>query len=264
MTEPPLGNPAPQFQTAEYSGTASGETCRTCQQPITTRYYRVNGVTACEACALRTHEQLPKDSHQAYIRALLFGVGGAIAGLALYSTFAIVTGLVIGYVSLAVGYIIGKALMAGSQGLGGRKYQITAAALTYAAVSMAAVPIAIWQYREGPPKPPAANAGAPSAPKAKAAPADEGGVSQDADESVVVPATPAGQPMGLASIAGTLVLVGLASPFLALEDPFHGIIGLIILFVGIRIAWKLAAGKTIDIMGPFPASGSGTAPPASG
>jgi hypothetical protein len=56
-----------------------------------------------------------------------------------------------------------------------------------------------------------------------------------------------------------LVLIGLASPFLELQDPLHGMIGLVILFVGIRIAWQLAQGTSIQILGPFksptPASG---------
>jgi hypothetical protein len=51
-----------------------------------------------------------------------------------------------------------------------------------------------------------------------------------------------------------LLFLGLASPFLALQDPFHGAIGLIILFVGIRIAWKLTAGPQLDIVGPFQSS----------
>jgi hypothetical protein len=49
---------------------------------------------------------------------------------------------------------------------------------------------------------------------------------------------------------GVLALVGLASPFLALADPTRGIIGLIILFVGIRIAWKITAGRPVNIIGP--------------
>jgi hypothetical protein len=45
--------------------------------------------------------------------------------------------------------------------------------------------------------------------------------------------------------------LGLASPFLQLQDPIQGAIGLVILFVGIRIAWKLTAGRSVDIIGPF-------------
>jgi hypothetical protein len=50
---------------------------------------------------------------------------------------------------------------------------------------------------------------------------------------------------------GVLALIGLASPFLELQDPVHGLIGLVILFVGVRIAWRLTAAKIPEISGPF-------------
>jgi hypothetical protein len=67
--------------------------------------------------------------------------------------------------------------------------------------------------------------------------------------------------MGLGAALGLAVLVGLASPFLELQDPFHGIIGLIILFVGIRIAWRLTAGVKVDILGPIERNAPAPAPP---
>jgi hypothetical protein len=48
-----------------------------------------------------------------------------------------------------------------------------------------------------------------------------------------------------------LALAGLASPFLELADPLHGVIGLVILFVGIRIAWRITQGTQHEILGPF-------------
>jgi hypothetical protein len=57
--------------------------------------------------------------------------------------------------------------------------------------------------------------------------------------------------MNLFKALGVLALIGLASPFLELQDPFHGIIGLVILFVGIRFAWQQTAAPKIDIVGPF-------------
>ncbi len=149
--------------------------------------------------------RFPKDSHSAYVRGILFGVGAAIIGMILYAAFTIATGLYIGYVSLAVGWLVGKAIMLGSKGIGGRRYQIAAVILTYAAVSIAAVPIAISYHK-------------PS--------------------------------MGAALLQ--LLMIGLASPFLELQDPMHGIIGLIILIVGIRIAWKITAGsRGVNIQGPY-------------
>src|SRR5215472_7116922 len=139
-------SPAPQFGTAEYAGVAGTEHCSFCKQPISGRYYRVNSAMACSTCGERAQLEEPKDSHSRYMRGLIFGIGGAIAGLVLYASFAIVTGLIVGYVSLAVGYIVAKAIKMGSRGAGGRRYQVTAVALTYAAVSLAAVPVYISMY----------------------------------------------------------------------------------------------------------------------
>ena len=58
-----------------------------------------------------------------------------------YATFTIVTICTIGYIALAVGWLVAKAIMKGSNGIGGRRYQVAAVLLTYAAISLAAVPI---------------------------------------------------------------------------------------------------------------------------
>ena len=55
----------------------------------------------------------------------------------------------------------------------------------------------------------------------------------------------------IASLVFSPLYAGLASPFLELQDPIHGILGLVILFVGLRIAWQLTAEKKLDILGPF-------------
>jgi hypothetical protein len=141
MSETNFGAPTPQFGTAEYAAKPGTDVCKSCKQAITGLYYRVNGSLACDRCVNQLKDQLPKDTHSAFVRGLAFGIGGAVIGLILYSAFTIITGIVIGYVSLAVGWIIAKAFKMGSRGIGGRRYQIAAAALTYAAVSLAAVPI---------------------------------------------------------------------------------------------------------------------------
>jgi uncharacterized protein (DUF983 family) len=243
---------APQFGTAEYSSQPGAERCKSCGTTLTDRYYRVNGAPACESCAEKLKFQIPQDTHQTFVRGLLFGVGGAILGLIIYAAFGIITGLMIGYVSLAVGYIVGKAMMKGSNGIGGRRYQIAAVALTYAAVSLAAVPISISQFIKNE-KERKQNAvrhlQAPPAPSGQAATApDDASTSESAAESEPVSSKPK-QSFGAA--IGMLALNGLASPFLELQDPVHGIIGLVILVVGIRIAWRLTAGTKVDILGPF-------------
>ena len=134
----------------------------------------------------------------AFLPALLLGLIGAAIGCALYAGFVILTNIEIGYMSLAVGFIIAKAMMMGSKGVGGRQYQITAAILTYAAVSLSVIPIIAFHL-----------------PNVWA----------------VLPIS-------------DLIQLGLTAPFKSLQaDAFHGAIGLVILFVGMNIAWKLTAGK---------------------
>ena len=249
-----LTDSGPQFGTAEYGGQPGAERCKSCSQLLGARYYRVNGVLACESCVERIKSQSPKDTHAVFIRALLFGVGGAIVGLALYSTFTIVTGLIIGYVSLAVGYIVGKAIMAGSRGIGGRRYQITAVLLTYAAVSMSAIPIGIAQFIKQPKEPRQSQV-------KKTAPTTTDSSTADSEPNTDESLAPAGQPkISIGSAVAALLFAGLASPFLELQDPVSGGIGIIILIVGIRIAWKLTEEKPIDIVGPFNNSATASAP----
>jgi hypothetical protein len=114
----------------------------------------------------------------------------------------------------------------GSGGVGGRRYQIAAVLLTYIAVSLAAVPIAVSQHTKQ-----------RSAQAQAQATANSPNVSDSHSNS---------PKMSPAKAVSMLALVGLASPFLALSNPMQGIIGLIILFVGIRIAWRITAASRVD------------------
>lgn len=250
MSDATLNNPTPQFGTAEYAGSPSTDHCQYCHQPVPNTYYRINDSPACTGCAEKARGELARDTHSAFVRGLLFGIGAAILGLIIYATFAITTGIIIGYVSLAVGWLVGKAIIKGSGGVGGRRYQITAALLTYAAVSMAAIPIGIHYANEH-----------RLAQQTKLTEKQKIAMEQrqlesefgqkhqtpDAGSTAAPPAEPpaeaqAGSKMSFAAAVGRLLLVGLASPFLEVWEggPSIGwIIGLVILTVGIRIACGL-------------------------
>jgi hypothetical protein len=239
-----MSDNTPQFTTAEYSG-PSGDRCAVCQQPVTAYYYRVNGKMACASCAERLQRELPQDSHAPFVRGLIFGIGAAILGLIFYAGFTIITGLYIGYVSLAVGWLIGKAIMLGSKGKGGRRYQISAVALTYAAVSLAAIPITIHYHIK------ARNEGSTIESKQISSPDD-----QTAQPGQEKPDSKTPK-MSFGAALAQLLLIGLASPFLELQDPLHGVIGLVILLVGLRIAWRITQGsRAFDIQGPYDNSAS--------
>ena len=195
---------ASQYGNATRPGT---DMCTLCGQAITGATHRVSGAIACGTCAesaRRMPAQLPApasapSTDRPFLPVLLVGMIGAAVGMALYSGFMVVTHLRIGYISLVVGIIVAKAVLIGSKGIGGRQYQITAAALTYAAVSLSIIPL-IFIGRQ-----------------------------------VTL------SDLGLAQV----VAAGLISPFLELNaDLARGMIGLVILFVGMRIAWKLTAAET--------------------
>ena len=230
--------PSPQFGTAEYVGTPGGDHCQFCHQPIAGNYYRANDAMACPGCAEKMRGELAKDTHAAYVRAILFGIGGAILGMILYATFAMVTGIVIGYAALAVGWLVGKAMIKGSNGVGGRRYQIAAVLLTYAAVSTAAIPVWIDYHHKHPQR--------LNTPKQTAG-------QNESDAASAEQPAPAKKPrMSFFSALGMLLLLGLASPFLELSSDFiGGMIGLVILFVGMKFAWRFTAARPLEVFGPF-------------
>jgi hypothetical protein len=195
------GQAAPQFGTAEYGKAPAVLSCRVCGSPIVGKTFTVDGKPACMKCALPTGTSA--DSHAAYVQALIFGTLAAAVGLACYATFTIVTHFYFGYVALGVGWMVAKAMMAGSKGVGGTRYQVAAALLTYAAISLASVPIRIARLIE------------------------------------------AGHQIDWSSQIGPLMVDGLLSPFLYLRYGFFGIIGLVILFVGIRIAVRMTKEKRV-------------------
>jgi len=220
----------PQFATAEYAPGSSTMKCAACQHPISGSYFQIKGAPVCADCTEKIRAQVPRDSHGAFVRALVFGIVGALVGLVLYVAFALSTGLIIGWISVAVGFIVGKAMQMGSGGVGGRRYQVAAVLLTYFAVSMSAVPIAIVQSNHN---------------------------HQAQSQSVEVATEPRTH-MGFGEAIGALALIGIASPLLDLrDDPVHGLIGLVILFVGIRFAWTFTAGRTLNISGPYTAAAPG-------
>jgi len=241
----------PQFATAEYASGAATVKCAGCQNAISGQYFSVNGATACAQCTQKIQAQMPKDSHGAFVRAVVFGVAGAVVGLAAYVAFALATGIVIGWASLAVGFLVGKAMSLGSGGVGGRRYQVVAVLLTYLAVSLSAVPIALYEMRQHPSQATASEAAA----RASDAAVQSGEATAQPGAS---PAKPR-EAMSAGGAFGVLALVGIASPFLELEDPVHGIIGLVILFVGIRFAWQFTAGRKLNVTGPHtPATAGAT------
>lgn len=194
----------PQFLKEEYRKAEPAQLCGICGRKIGIRSFVLNSKLVCERCSAAAHPT----SDSAFVHGILFGIGAAVLGLAVYATFTIVTHFYFGYVAFAVGWMVAKAMMIGSKGEGGTRYQIAAITLTYAAISLASVPILIAK------------------------------VLQDAADYGTT------AHIEWASVAGKLIAWGIASPFLELRAGFWGVVGFVILLAGLRIAWRMTAEKS--------------------
>ncbi len=220
---PGLTNPALQKQPNSDALFEGIQHCTLCGRVIEGRFAMVKAKIACVSCAARERDSatrigiparvatrpssallvtaIPDEESGAFAPALFYGIGAAVVGLVVYASFTIITHWYFGYVALAVGWMVGKAILQGSGGVGGLRYQVTAVVLTYAAISLASIPI---------------------------------GIARAADQ---------GYAIDWGTMAGPLLLGGIASPFLKLQQGPFGIIGLVILFVGLRVAFRLTREK---------------------
>jgi uncharacterized protein (DUF983 family) len=244
MTDPGFTQPSLQFATAGNVGSQSRDQCQFCHQPIGTNYYRVNDAMACPSCVENKRKERAQDAPAAYVRGLAAGVGAALVGMIGYALIAIILqGWVISLMSVGVGLLVATAMIRASKGVGGRRYQIAAVLLTYAAVSTAAIPI--WVYF--------ANQHRAQQTEQQKLEAEQRQLERESGQEQQERSHENGD--SVASIGawiGKAALLGLASPFLKLQgDPYWGAMGLLILFFGMRVAWRIAAGHPFEVYGPF-------------
>ena len=145
-----------QFEHAEPLSPAtapalSGKSCVACKQPIANTYYHAQGQVVCPSCAERIQSGQQAAPALSLARAALYGAGAALAGCLLYAAVTITTGLNIGLIAIVVGYMVGKAIRQGSNGLGGRPQQILAVTLTYFAITTSYIPAYIYHIAKRPP-----------------------------------------------------------------------------------------------------------------
>ncbi|HEU0079526.1 MAG TPA: hypothetical protein VFQ76_17850, partial [Longimicrobiaceae bacterium] len=144
MSNPLEGTPAStslQFDSAEPVAVADAPattTCTGCSRPIRDSYHEVNGQVVCASCRAGV-EALGKSG--GFAKALVFGIGAAAAGWAVYFAVLKLAGIEFGLIAILVGYVVGKAVSNGSGGRGGWPYQTLAIGLTYLAIVCTYVPL---------------------------------------------------------------------------------------------------------------------------
>lgn len=130
------------FMKAEYEGPApAAGACGACRSPLSAQYWTAGDATLCGGCAEALRAGPPKEG--AFLRALkalVFGSGVGLAGAIGYSLIITFLQMELALVTIFIGWLVGRAVRAGSEGRGGRGYQVMGAVLTYAWCMMAYVP----------------------------------------------------------------------------------------------------------------------------
>jgi hypothetical protein len=216
-----------------------------CATVIESSYFQLSGRTVCPACADRVGAKLSRPANSMVFRGLLYGAGAALACSICYAIITVVTGMELAIAAIAVGYLIGRAVRIGSNGLGGRRCQIIAVALTYLSITTAYLPLLIKGAREQIQAKDSAKAGAGKAQAAAAPPEVQAPEIQTKQASKAL--SPATLVLGVVFLVG----VALASPLLGLMEGLGGLIGLAIISFGLLQAWKQTARPSLVLAGPF-------------
>lgn len=140
MFEYPSSSSALQFLTAEYLGIVPCDHCRMCGQLIAEEYFRVGSQMACRNCAMKSGFEEPNRRQANFGRALLYGFGAALAGMAACAAVAALTGWMIAVLAVATGYAIGQCIKKGANNVEDGRYGWTAALLTYLAIVIGTIP----------------------------------------------------------------------------------------------------------------------------
>ena len=221
-----------QFRKAEMAGEPGTRVCSVCRQQIDGDFYQVNGADAHGVCTqqvLTVHQR--RGGAAEFGRALACGLGVAIGGAIL---FLIVTYTRIPFrtwLSILIGIGMAKAIIYGSRGCRGRRYQVLAIVLTYGSITTSYVPEVAQGF-------------AKAAEHVK----QEKGITHPLPVEVT---KVSGVRFGIGVIF--LLLFALLIPFFMLGTAW-GWFNLLIIAFGLMRAWKGTAPIATKITGPFAAA----------
>lgn len=200
----------------------SADPCQRCGRPLGGSYFGSASSVICASCAQAATSEA--GAGRRLLRAFGFGLGAAGAGSLIWYLVTAWTGYELGILAIALGYAIGIAVRVGSEGRGGRGYQLLAVWLTYSAVVTTYVPQVVGYLQ---------------APAAAAEASNDAGA-EDPVEPGVAADSVADEPMP--TVVATVIALPIAFVFpvlVLLEEPGSGIMGLIILAIALWEAWKL-------------------------
>jgi hypothetical protein len=244
-------------------GEQAGEhlACGLCTRVITTEYWQSVGKVLCEPCSELVRATAAAARRGATLgKAFLLG-GAAALGCGIgYAIFVGLTQIQFALVTIGIGWAIGRSIQRVTRGFGGRKHQVLAVVLTYFASSMGYLPSVLKAFSniaaEGSDQGAAATT-APAAPAPSSAPTAAGTAAASEMPAPPPRETQPSAPGGL-GLAASLVLAALfatlimlAAPILEVSSGFSGLLGVLIIFFGLRTAWRVSKGVEATVTGPY-------------
>ena len=229
-----------QFDRAVTASTAApadkpAVVCAACRAAIETEYFDVNGNAVCRRC--RSIAEAAAETPRGMgplLKAAVYGLGAGIAGAIVYYAVIAIANLEIGIVAILIGYMVGYAVRKGAGGRGGLRFQVLAVCLTYGSIALAYTPLAFKGAQ-------AADRSARSAPATGGA---AGTAAEDASTNT-----------GTHNVAlAVVVLAGFvaALPILVIVGSLpSGLISALIIFIGMRQAWRMTGTPHFRILGPY-------------
>jgi hypothetical protein len=135
------------FTKAEYEGGAPAQrACAACQSPLVGQYWTAGDATVCGRCAEAVRAGPPSEGALLRVfKALVFGSGVGLAGAIGYALIITFLEVELALVTIFIGWMVGRAVRYGSEGRGGRGYQVMGAVLTYGWCMMAYVPTMVTE-----------------------------------------------------------------------------------------------------------------------
>jgi len=222
MTDDPKPPPPPadpgglQFDRAETPNAEPVAACAGCKAPLRDSYYLAGVQRICPGCSTAVQQSLTSGSSTGrFFKAFALGLLAALVSGAVWAFIIIQFDMIIGLLAIGVGLLVGMAVRKGSEGRGGRGYQVLALSLTYFGIAIgysgAMIPAALKaQSAKVSEKSPAA-----ATPSAMPDPAPEPAASTD---------TP--PPSAGGCLLAVIILLGIsmASPFLMAKESFISVL----------------------------------------
>ncbi|MGV3622727.1 MAG: hypothetical protein ACO1OB_18050 [Archangium sp.] len=140
------------FQQAQFEGVTETPKvqCAACGTVLEHQYWTAGPATVCRNCADQLRAGPPKEGgFMRVLKAFMLGNGAGLLGAIGYGAIIFFTDYQLALITIFIGWFVGRAVMKGSDNLGGRGYQVMSALLTYFWCMQAFVPSVVKGMTEG-------------------------------------------------------------------------------------------------------------------